>query len=366
MTTSIYPHQDFSSALNEEHKVSILELAWLLRDLSTTMKSIYDGLDECVVLMQFDQSPSTLVLSSNRSEALKGFVVRQGKNITKAEIHLKLSSLNKGTVCNLVLAEGKVIPLAQLNDCTNFLGVCMQVVKDMDFVEPAVVLSQLRKLLSNIRNAHISIRNVSPAFQFPYSTIDPSVFVSEMPLNVALDLTMSESGVIADIRTLQILDSPPISSGNASVASSRLSTTSPSVYRGGSTRSVATISGQRAANRAPPPSLSTIFPNPPPPPQPSELSRTMTNTSVASSVASVSSSMSTASTSSWFSGIMGRKKQPDPASLFTYRGQYVKPLERITVQSLDPGLMTLISKLNVLELNVGQALRKLEIAMSWK
>lgn len=57
------------------------------------------------------------------------------------EIHLKLSSLNKGTVCNLVLAEGKVIPLAQLNDCTNFLGVCMQVVKDMDFVEPAVVLS---------------------------------------------------------------------------------------------------------------------------------------------------------------------------------------------------------------------------------
>lgn len=48
------------------------------------MKSIYDGLDECVVLMQFDQSPSTLVLSSNRSEALKGFVVRQGKNITKA------------------------------------------------------------------------------------------------------------------------------------------------------------------------------------------------------------------------------------------------------------------------------------------
>ncbi|KAK7206924.1 RAVE subunit 2/Rogdi [Myxozyma melibiosi] len=374
MTTTVYPALDASSALNEEHKVSILELAWLLRDLSTTMKSLYDGLDECIALMQSDQPGSTLVLSSNRSEALKGFVVRQGKNITKAEIHLKLSSLNKGTVLHLILAEGKVIPLAQLNDCTNFLSVCLQVVKEMDFVEPAVVLSQLRKLLSNIRNAHISIRSVSPAFQFPYSTIDPAVFVSEMPPNVGLDLILSESGVIADIRTLQILDSPPpssqLASSGASIASTaRFSTTASSVYRGGSTSS-RSVAGQRASSsssRPTPPNVATIFsttggPGQSPaqpaqaqtqpssttanPSTPSELTRTTTNASVASSIATVSSTMSTASTKSWFSGIMGRKRMPDPANLFMYRGQYVKPLERITVQSLDPGLMTLISKLN--------------------
>ncbi|KAK9452388.1 RAVE subunit 2/Rogdi [Limtongia smithiae] len=391
MSTEVYPTQDPSSALNEEHKVSILELAWLLSDLSVTVRSLSSGFRECLALLQPDQSGSTLVLSSNRSEALKGFVVRVGKNITKAEINLKLQSLNKGQVCNLMLSEGKSIPLAQLSDCANFLAVCSRIVDEMDFVEPAVVLSQLRKLLNNIRYAHISIRTVSQAFQFPYSSIDHTLFTPEIPESVAIDLTISESGVIADIRTLQAVEPPAVNSSGSS-ARSRFSTASSlagggssgaaSIFRSGSSQSVMGIAGARQGSitprSMPPGTLSALTQtsqasaNPPPASAssssayPSELTRTTTNVSTASSVNSTMSNMSTASTSSWIGSILGRRKTVDPANLFFYKGQYVKALERITVQSLDPGLMALISKLNVLELNIGQVLRKLEIAMNWK
>ncbi|KAK9459992.1 RAVE subunit 2/Rogdi [Lipomyces oligophaga] len=376
MTTSVYPHQNASSALNEEHKVSILELAWLLQDLSSIMASISDGLDECLTLLHDDQPSSTLVLSSNRSEALKGIVVRKGKEITKAEINLKLSSLNKGQVYNMVLSPGKTIPLAQLGDCSNFLRLCLRVVQDMDFVEPAVVLSQLRKLIANIRHAHVSIRNVSAAFQFPYVTIESDVFTPEIPENVAIDLIISESGIIADIRTLQATEPPQVSSSASSIRSvqSRYSF-SASAGVGGSTRSVASVANlanprgsiNPRSSRMPSitsvtsvASAASVFPG-------NELTRTNTNTSTTSNAPSIASStISTSSTSSWLSGILGRRKQVDPSNLFVFRGQYVKTVERITVQSLDPGLMALISKLNVLELNVGQALRKLEIAMNWK
>ncbi|KAK9241110.1 RAVE subunit 2/Rogdi [Lipomyces kononenkoae] len=368
MTTVIYPIQDPSTALNEEHKVSILELAWLLSDLSTSTKSLVDGIEECLALLQSDQPGSTLVLSSNRSEALKGFVLRVGQNIVKADIHLKLSSLSKGQVCSFSLAEGRVIPLAQLGDCANFLAVCLRVINEMDFVEPALVLAQLRKLLSNIRYAHISIRNVSPAFHFPFTTIESNTFTPELPDTVALDLIISESGVIADVRTLHPIE-PPQDSGNASIISSssnisryRQSSMSggSSIFRGGSTKSVAAIAGGGSITPRGQPLPATSQP-----PMP-DLTRTPTNVSTSSSIASTFSNKSTASTSSWFGSILGRKRQIDPSNTFVYKGQYVKSLERITVQSFDPGLMALISKLNVLELNIGLALRKLEIAMNWK
>ncbi|KAK9389027.1 RAVE subunit 2/Rogdi [Lipomyces mesembrius] len=364
MTTAVYPIQDSSTALNEEHKVSILELAWLLNDLSSTIGSLEDGLEGCLALLRSDQPGSTLVLSSNRSEALKGFVLRVGQNIVKAEIHLKLTSLNKGQVCTFTLAEGKVIPLAQLGDCANFLTVCLRVIKEMDFIEPALVLSQLRKLLSNIRYAHISIRNVSPAFQFPYTTIESNTFTPDIHDAIVIDLIISEAGVIADVRTLLPTD-PPSDIGNASITSSSrnrqtsMGSLSPN-FRGGSTKSVAAIAGGGSItprNQPLPITSQATLP---------DLTRTATNVSSTSSIASTFSTRSTASTSSWFGNILGRRRQTDPSNVFLYKGQYVKALERITVQSIDPGLLALISKLNVLELNIGQALRKLEIAMNWK
>ncbi|KAK9474956.1 RAVE subunit 2/Rogdi [Dipodascopsis tothii] len=352
MTTALYPRVDSSTALNEEHKAAILELAWLLGDLSETMDSLRSGLDDCLALLDDDQTGSMLVLSSTRSEALKGYVQRVGQRIAKADIHIQLSSLNRGQSVALALADGHDYTLPQLADCASFLAVCRRVISEMDFVEPTLVLTQLRRLLSNIRYAHLAVRNTAAANTFPYPTLDADCFSPALPEMLSVDFCVSESGVIADVRSLTTVDPAAV------VAEPALPARRPPVpfaFRG------------NALPREPPPAVAAAAAAAAAvatEPEGADLSRVQTSATSASAL-TASSTLTTASSASWLSGLV-RRRGAEPVAVYEYKGRYVKTVERITVQSFDPGLITLMSKLTVLELNVGQALRKLEVAMNWK
>src|SRR5436190_15176029 len=95
--------------LSEEASVSILapylfmgrtdvfqkrELRWLIETVfEQPLASTQDGLTECIALLDPQEGGSTLALSSTRSEALKGFVVRMGERIIKGELLIKLPGL---------------------------------------------------------------------------------------------------------------------------------------------------------------------------------------------------------------------------------------------------------------------------------
>jgi hypothetical protein len=59
------------------------ELDWLLNSLQDSFASLKEGLEECVDLLAPKEPGSTLVLSSLRSESVKGFVTRIGTKIVK-------------------------------------------------------------------------------------------------------------------------------------------------------------------------------------------------------------------------------------------------------------------------------------------
>jgi hypothetical protein len=59
------------------------ELEWLLVQLRDTLQSLKAGIEECAALLAPSESGSTLVLSSLRSESLKGLVTRVGTRIVK-------------------------------------------------------------------------------------------------------------------------------------------------------------------------------------------------------------------------------------------------------------------------------------------
>lgn len=59
------------------------ELEWLLAQLRETLQSLKSGLEECAALLAPTENGSTLVLSSLRSESLKGLVTRVGTRIVK-------------------------------------------------------------------------------------------------------------------------------------------------------------------------------------------------------------------------------------------------------------------------------------------
>lgn len=59
------------------------ELQWLLESLQESLASLKEGLEECVALLAPKEPGSTLVLSSLRSESVKGFVTRVGATLRK-------------------------------------------------------------------------------------------------------------------------------------------------------------------------------------------------------------------------------------------------------------------------------------------
>jgi Rogdi leucine zipper containing protein len=59
------------------------ELQWLLESLQDSLISLKEGLEDCVALLAPKEPGSTLVLSSLRSESVKGFVTRVGTKIVK-------------------------------------------------------------------------------------------------------------------------------------------------------------------------------------------------------------------------------------------------------------------------------------------
>lgn len=59
------------------------ELEWLLDSLQETFNSLKNGLEDCANLLSPEIGATTLVLSSLRSESIKGFVTRHGCRIVK-------------------------------------------------------------------------------------------------------------------------------------------------------------------------------------------------------------------------------------------------------------------------------------------
>jgi hypothetical protein len=59
------------------------ELQWLLESLQESLASLKEGLEGCVALLAPKEPGSTLVLSSLRSESVKGYVTRVGSTLRK-------------------------------------------------------------------------------------------------------------------------------------------------------------------------------------------------------------------------------------------------------------------------------------------
>jgi hypothetical protein len=100
MSTSVWPHKG-AEALGKEEAASAVrvplhldtkrssnvsqarELSWLLDSLQEILTSLKSGLEECYALLAPIEPGSTLVMSSPRSESIKGHVTRVGARIVK-------------------------------------------------------------------------------------------------------------------------------------------------------------------------------------------------------------------------------------------------------------------------------------------
>ena len=83
MSTAVWPPIDEAALAHEQAASQARELQWLLVQLHDTLQALKAGLDECAALLAPSENGSTLVLTSVRSESLKGLITRIGTRITK-------------------------------------------------------------------------------------------------------------------------------------------------------------------------------------------------------------------------------------------------------------------------------------------
>jgi hypothetical protein len=92
MSSAVWPPATAEHRLAAEKSSQAREIDWLLASLQDSLRSLKAGLQECADLLAPSEYGSTLVLSTHRSENLKGFVTRVGTRIVKGVRQLQPSN----------------------------------------------------------------------------------------------------------------------------------------------------------------------------------------------------------------------------------------------------------------------------------
>lgn len=310
MSTLVWPPIAPSDLIREEEATLAHELQWLLTSLQDTLASLKSGLEECALLLAPSEPGSTLVLSSLRSENLKGFITRVGARVVKGDVHLRLPSLlppRGQTSYKLSLSAQPTAPtlvLEQLTTARTLINACLDVVDATrwtgDKGNAGFISGQLQLLHETIQDAKAALKgwtkDVKPWNETPANV---NAFDPPLPANVSFHLSISEAAVLLNVRTLE-------------------------PHTGG------------------------------------------THTPLAAASAANASSYSGLSLRDRLATALGAGKavvHDEAHEVFTYMGQEVRVKDKVRVESQDPSLMAAMAKLGALERNIALSRRALHVVM---
>lgn len=177
------------------------ELEWLLKDTQTQIeRAVTEGLVECKERLCAPFSGFKLVMSSGRSEALKGIVVRVGTALLDCELKLKIPSL-PAPVTDISLTS--VYPLAQVVDAVNYIDEAVESVRRSRYANADIVLAMLTRLLALVRSAANCLKEPIPTLKFPLrAPPEPSLFSPPLPAGLIVDFYLEDSSVVTDVRVV--------------------------------------------------------------------------------------------------------------------------------------------------------------------
>ncbi|KAF2397516.1 hypothetical protein EJ06DRAFT_152332 [Trichodelitschia bisporula] len=214
MSTIIWPPIAPAALAAETASSLARELDWLLAELQDTLQSLKAGLSECAALLAPSDTPSTLALSSHRSEALKGYVTRVGTHIVKGDVKLRLGSLPppKGLAAYPLVVSGEpgapVLALQQLAAVRSRIDACLDVVDVStwagDAKDAGFIAGQMRLLDVNLAEAKRMLKGEGDVgTQWWQEPVDYNTFDPPLPSNVSFHLSIVDAALRLEIRTLE-------------------------------------------------------------------------------------------------------------------------------------------------------------------
>ncbi|KAJ5163691.1 uncharacterized protein N7500_005521 [Penicillium coprophilum] len=234
MATWAYPPLPAEQINREADTALARELEWLLHSLQDSLVSLKEGLQECATLLAPQEPGSTLVLSSLRSESVKGFVTRVGTKIVKGDVQLRLASLPPprgapSTRLNLSQSpEAPELVLRQLVSVRDLVAQSLDIVDVStwtgDPLNARFIFSQLHLLLETISEARQMLKgdsdetrgkwwdtsateNVGSAsltklLQY-FANMYAQMFDPPLPPHLSFHLSITDSALVLVLRTLE-------------------------------------------------------------------------------------------------------------------------------------------------------------------
>lgn len=215
MATWAYPPLPPEQLAQEAASALTRELEWLLRSLQESLLSLKEGLQECALLLAPKDPGSTLVLSSPRSESVKGFVTRIGTKIIKGDIQLRLNSLPppRGSASiRLSLSSSPGAPelvLNQLVSVRNLINQSLDIVDVStwtgDQLNARFIFSQLHLLHETIAEARQMLKGDTEDVRGKWeeASADENTFDPPLPPYLSFHLCISDSALVLLLRTLE-------------------------------------------------------------------------------------------------------------------------------------------------------------------
>ncbi|KAI0438072.1 RAVE subunit 2/Rogdi [Xylaria telfairii] len=174
------------------------ELTWLLNSLQATLLSLKQGLEECYALLAPTDPGSTLVLSTPRAELVKGHVTRVGARIVKGTIHTRLRTTAPSTISINPAHPIHLAPLVTLNalltQAVDLASLCFTEVErkgQRDYPATATFLSsQLRLLAQGIDEASAILKGSPTNITEFKPAQSPSTAITSRPGTAVTDASI--------------------------------------------------------------------------------------------------------------------------------------------------------------------------------
>lgn len=194
--------------------IKAAELQWITAETVTVLSDLKHGLEDCYALLAPIDPGSTLVMSTSRSEKVKGTITRVGTRIVKGTLSLQLRMLPQQT---LALSQSHAIHIHALDQVhthlTESLDLLSLTLGDVQTKAPdADSLAQTLTLLADSLASSAALLKGPPLNQsdatWQTSSCPPEQFIPALPPQISVHITLQDSCVVLWLRALEPVHAP--------------------------------------------------------------------------------------------------------------------------------------------------------------
>lgn len=225
MSVEIWPSLPPEQLITAVEQTQRRELEWLLNELHETLQNLKSGLEDCYALLAPVDPGSTLVVSTPRNEIVKGHITRVGTRIVKGILTLKLRTVPHQTFTISSEHPIQIAPLttlhALLTHSIDLLALTLSYTYTSGPTEPPAsptrptatfIAAQLRLLSQSLTEATSLLKGPQPLTASDATWVSkscsPAHFSPPTGSNLSIQWGVQESQLVLWLRTVEPADAP--------------------------------------------------------------------------------------------------------------------------------------------------------------